>query len=1252
MLCATAGWAETGKVELIRDHWGVPHVFAQREADAFFGLGYACAEDRLLQMELLRRRATGRLAEVFGAERVDSDRKFRIGGVARDCAGAFDNLPKEMQDYLRSYAAGVNTWAKSHPDRVRQRFAPLGVVPQPWTPSDCLAAWMAVAELFDSFVNESAINAYRDFQDLAAEIGETEALKRRTVVIDDAAAVVPESQMARDKEIYARLKATKRIPGFAPHAAEWEPLRFSHAWAVDGTRSTTGKPILESDPQTPVNNPAIWYEFHLCAGRYDVRGIGVAGCPAMLIGWNRHAAWGATALGAGCTVTFLDKLSDDGRDYQFRGKTLPFDRRFERIEVKNGQPVVQEVLTNRHGFVFNSLARQSRPGEAFVSYYKMAQDKASSVRAMLLWMRATNWTDFCAAMEHYYSPGLHVVYADVEGRLGYQTLAQMPLTRRTRHIALEGWTGENEVSDRIPLAEMPHMLNPDSHFITHANNLPVGSWYPHDLGVATGGVGDTARSMRLRQLLTGDRKFSIADFEAVIHRDNVNAAVAALLPVARKVVSEDKVTDPLVLKVLEALKDWDGHYDAANPAYPTATALAGVTLTAFRGSVLRDVVGGGEGGICHLARLVSERFAKDGATPKDAAAREYLVRWLRMAGGGAAERGRQQPAAAQPLRPAARQQAAARPVKEIHSMPYQANGPMRFPSLDPKLDLNSPPLTCGQGGTIWSQRGNSFTQIVDLADVDNSRSVLPPGISEDSESTHRTDQIALWVKGTTHPAPLSRTKVEALAASSMTLDAIPYDGPTSSGERLAQSSRETGARFIPAIPQATPTRAGIRPQPGELPGRKLDDAQLAAALRYLIGLERTPAEVDSKTAEVRDYIKGKDDLTRQMIGGLRLVLNSNYGTEEARQKMHAFLKELGGELPPQRQAGKMPAPPRSIFPETTWETRSPEQVGLSRAKLDALRDLAGGRGCVVRHGYMIYTWGDPSERGDVASACKPWFSHFLFKALEEGKIPGLDENVVRWEPRLKDLNRNLGYKDRNITWRHFANQTSCYGITEAPGTAFDYNDWQMALFFDTLFLKVYGATYETVDAKVLHPLLTDILQCEDNPTFMAFGLKGSLGRVGVSVRDFCRFGLLYLHNGNWNGRQVLSERLATMAVTSPLPNSIPRATGGAAEMIAGQRSLGSKKIPDNQCDHLGSYSWLWWTNGVDRDGKRHWPDVPTDTFGAFGHSGIRAMVVIPSLDLIVSWNDTTIKSRDKENEALKFLVESAAQASPARRDAP
>jgi CubicO group peptidase (beta-lactamase class C family) len=327
-----------------------------------------------------------------------------------------------------------------------------------------------------------------------------------------------------------------------------------------------------------------------------------------------------------------------------------------------------------------------------------------------------------------------------------------------------------------------------------------------------------------------------------------------------------------------------------------------------------------------------------------------------------------------------------------------------------------------------------------------------------------------------------------------------------------------------------------------------------------------------------------------------------------------------------------------VYPGRQWATQPPEEAGLRADQLEAFREYVGGFGCVVRHGYLVYTWGDAARRMDVASAAKPVYACFLFKAVEDGRIAGFDEPVCRWEPRLKDINAKLEHKDARITWRHMANQVSCYGLAEPPGTAFAYNDWQMALLFDTLFTKVYGATYQNVDGQVLHAQLTDLIGCEDNPTFMAFGVDNRPGRLAISPRDFARFGLLYLRGGKWRGKQLLRPEHARMAVTEPVPNSIPRAGQAAAEMIPGQRTLGSQQIPDNQTDHLGSYSWLWWINGVDREGKRHWPDAPVDAYGCFGHGGIRAMIILPGLDLIVSWNDTRVDAREKENQALKLLV--------------
>jgi penicillin amidase len=913
--------ANAGTVEILRDQWGVAHVFAKQEADGFFGLGYVTAEDRRLQMELLRRRAHGRLAEVFGERWVDSDRKFRLAGIMHYLTEAVENLPADMRANLAAFAAGVNAFVEEHPEQIDRRFKALGVEPEPWTPADCLAAWLGVAEMFDSLSDESAVRAYLDLQQVAREGGDPQTSQQRTLLIDDFAAVVPEAEMAKDKAVYAKLKAMKRAGHLQPRSLPDDSIKLSHAWAVDGTLSTTGKPILESDPQTSVNNPAIWYEFHLAAGRYDVRGIAAPGCPGMLIGWNRRVAWGATALGVGGTIAFVEQLSSDGRGYVVQASpsggrtagvparsgndtpgerltfervrtreaaaggdargpqhTHPFERRLERIEVKDGQPVIQEVLTNPRGFVFNALLRQPVAGLACVSHFKQAHDKATSVRGMLEMMRARNWKEFQAGMEHYYSPGLHLVYADTAGNIAYQTLVHRPLARGSTRLALEGWSGDSELLGRIPLRELPHMLNPDAHFISHANNLPVGSWYPHELGLGTGGIGDTTRSMRLRQLLSSGRTFSVEGFERVIHRDAVNAAVAALWPVARRVALEEDVNEPAVRQVIESLKGWDLRYRSSEPTYASALALGNNLVLGYRMSGLRDRLGGGEGGISHLARLLGERYGTGEATPTDPQVRAYLLDWLKAAagvsgrgGGRATPRPRSGPLAQ-------------------HRMAYQAHGPLGFPSVDPALDLISPPLSCTQGGTIWSQAGNSYTQIVDLAEVDNSRSVLPPGISEDPASLLYTNQIALWVAGATHPAPLSRKKVEAVTRTRQQLQTRPYSGPSGLAPKLTTNEREPGARFIAAIPSATTTPADRAREP--LPGRKPDDPQLEAAIRYLMRPERVTAELDTKIAELRAYVKDDTNLRAQLVSGLKLVLHLKYGTAEAQQRMNELLGEL------------------------------------------------------------------------------------------------------------------------------------------------------------------------------------------------------------------------------------------------------------------------------------------------------------------------------------------------------------------------
>jgi CubicO group peptidase (beta-lactamase class C family) len=326
----------------------------------------------------------------------------------------------------------------------------------------------------------------------------------------------------------------------------------------------------------------------------------------------------------------------------------------------------------------------------------------------------------------------------------------------------------------------------------------------------------------------------------------------------------------------------------------------------------------------------------------------------------------------------------------------------------------------------------------------------------------------------------------------------------------------------------------------------------------------------------------------------------------------------------------------AVFPEAAWQTRTPEQVGLAPDKLMALRELIGGRGCVVRNGYMAFAWGDVTKSADVASAMKPLLSTLLFMAIQERKLRSVDDPVAEVEPQLREWN---GGKDSGMTWRHLASQTSGYGLTEKPGEAYSYNDYALALYYDTLMQKVF----RTNGTEVLRTRLAEPLQFEDRCTFNAFGPEDRPGRLALSVRDFARFGLLYLHNGQWRSQQLLKRELVAMAINSPLAPDFPRTSGQEAAMLPKQRTIGGTRniTPVGP----GFYSFNWWLNRTNSLGQHLFADAPEDAWIASGHGGRRVLFLAPSLDLIVCWNDGKIEDHDqspgnpntKMNQAVRLI---------------
>jgi CubicO group peptidase (beta-lactamase class C family) len=308
-------------------------------------------------------------------------------------------------------------------------------------------------------------------------------------------------------------------------------------------------------------------------------------------------------------------------------------------------------------------------------------------------------------------------------------------------------------------------------------------------------------------------------------------------------------------------------------------------------------------------------------------------------------------------------------------------------------------------------------------------------------------------------------------------------------------------------------------------------------------------------------------------------------------------------------------PSYTNVPGISWEQTTPSEAGITPAAVSNFINKVEGQGCIVRYGKMVAKWGYYDHAFDIASAVKPIYAHLTYMSIVENMIPDLDSHVSDFEPRLKDLNANLDHKDADITWRHLVTQTSGYGIQDKPGSAFNYNDFPAALLIDTLTMKVWKTTFEEADQTMLHPLLSSYVHFQDAPTLN--GRNAHPGRIRISPRDFARFGLLYMREGRWGPTQVLDSDMAIMATTSPLPSSLQPTKGEPAQMLEGQRSIGNPH-GHNWEDHSNSYSYFWWINGVRDDGTRFLPDAPADTFLAAGHGGQNMLIMIPSLDLVVS----------------------------------
>jgi len=779
-----------GPVEIVRDRWGVPHIYAEDEDDLFFAQGYVHAQDRLWQMELQRRLGSGRLSEILGEPTLEVDRFVRTVGLNRAAEDEVRSLPAETLHALDAYAAGVNASIRQRRGQWSLEFTLLRCEPQPWRPVDSLYwAKFLTAVLSGNWASETmrARLAVKLGADLAADLEPAYPADNPTVVSGPGLppGTEPPPNGWRSPAVLEALRLVEsllagNVPRPQPPAPPAGVIRLnpgaSNQWVVSGARTSTGLPLLANDTHMSVAMPSIWYQAHLEGGRYHVAGVSLPGVPGVLVGHNQRCAWGLTTAWQDAQDLFIERINPaNAAEYEFEGQWRPVQVVQEVIAVKGrAEPVVVEVKLTHHGPIVSGLMGESTP----MALRWVALDQTDMLGAVLGYDRAADWQEFRAALASWAAPAHNFVYADVDGHIAYFQAGWMPVRAKGYGIApVPGWTGEHEWQRFLTLDELPQALDPESGWLGVANNLVVDTTYPHFLSAD---LENPSRATRLVELLTKRDRVSAADF-AAMQRDTFSAQaqrfVRHLLPI--------QPTNTREARALEILRGWDCYITADSVAatlYETIRVYAlhamfdrhlGELADAYVGvdpSPLGDTGPYHDRSFVRLLEILDDKrgssvWLRDPESGIPQPASEILHRALRIALKDLKEHlgddietwtwGRlNRIHFAHPLGA----------VKPLHLLFNR--GPYPMPGdRDTLLRASGKPAFPFQPVAVV----DALRFIADLSDWDRCQIIVPGGQSGHVASPNYADQIPLWRGGLMMTLPFSRPAVERMARERLVL---------------------------------------------------------------------------------------------------------------------------------------------------------------------------------------------------------------------------------------------------------------------------------------------------------------------------------------------------------------------------------------------------------------------------------------------------------------------------------------------------
>jgi penicillin amidase len=796
-----------GDVTVLRDDKGVPQIYADNAEDLFFAQGYVQAQDRFFEMDFRRHVTSGRLSEWFGNKTLETDEFVRTLGWRRVAERELALLDPDTRRYLDAFSNGVNAYLANHSgSQLSLEYAVLGLdgvdtTPEPWTPADSVSwlkamAWDLRGNMEDEIDRVMASTSLSLRQ--VAQLYPPYQYETHQPIVDQGAVVdgvyeqdatgnatrLPRRAMF-PPQVVAELRSLDKVVHHMPSLMGTGDGIGSNAWAVSGSRTSTGMPLLANDPHLAPTMPGIWYQMGLHCTTvsptcpFDLTGFTFSGVPGVVIGHNDRIAWGFTNLGPDVSDLYLEKVS--GHTYLYDGRHLPMKTRDETFQVAGHDPVTITVRSTRHGPIISDVSDDLADVGELAPVTGHAPHRDSGYAVSLRWTalrpgktadaifeldRARNWNQFHTAAADFAVPAQNLVYADTAGNIGYQAPGRIPI-RRTGHgdWPVPGWDPAYDWAGYVPYEALPNVLNPKDGYVVTANQAPVdGSKYPYYLGDSW----DYGyRSQRIIDMINADDDITVDDM-AAMQLDTHNANAATLVPYLLKI----DVPTHFARQGQRVLSGWD----FTQPADSVAAAYFNVVWKNLLALTFHDQMpesvwpDGGDRWFAVVAGLLKnpespwwDDVNTDVRETRDDILSEALVNardeltMLQAKDPGSWNWGR------------------------LHQLEL-ANQSLGTSGIGPiEWLFNRGPYDLAGGTAVVDAMGwdasegydvnyvPSMRMVVSLANFDDSRWVNLTGASGHAFNSHYSDQTGLWATGQTWPWVFSRDAVDSATDDTLTL---------------------------------------------------------------------------------------------------------------------------------------------------------------------------------------------------------------------------------------------------------------------------------------------------------------------------------------------------------------------------------------------------------------------------------------------------------------------------------------------------